>query len=404
MLTDPTTTYQPLDVGQIAAYVHEQPALRGLIAAGALQVDEVGDGNLNQVFVIRDDPARPGLVLKQSLPWVRVHGRSWPLTLERARREAHAYEIYQRFATEFIPRYHGFDGERYVIAMEDLADLRVWRTALNAGELHAGAAEAMGAFVARIAFHTSDFGLPPEERKLQAAASVNPELCRITEDLVLSEPYTEHEHNWHHPTLQALADDLRADADVHREIGMLKHRFLTHAEALIHGDLHTGSVMVGGGRVVAIDPEFAFYGPIGFDLGALWANAIIAAARADRLERDATFRAYVEAILPASWSAFRAELERLWPQRLDRFYTDAFLERWVAHVWRDGLGYAAAEAIRRMIGYAHVSDIETLEEPARSSAAAAVLRAARGLLLERDRIDTPADAWARIADELARSR
>ncbi len=55
---------------------------------------------------------------------------------------------------------------------------------------------------------------------------------------------------------------------------------MTHGEALIHGDLHTGSVMVGGGRTVAIDPEFAFYGPVGFDLGALWANAIIASVRA----------------------------------------------------------------------------------------------------------------------------
>jgi hypothetical protein len=57
-----------------------------------------------------------------------------------------------------------------------------------------------------------------------------------------------------------------------------------------------------------------------------------------------------------------------------------------------------------MIGYAHVRDIETLDEPARSSAAAGVLRAARRLLLERDHIDTPADAWARVADELAASR
>jgi len=86
MLTDPTTTYQPLDVGQIAAYVHEQPALRGLLAAGALQVDEVGDGNLNQVFVVRNDPARPGLVLKQSLPWVRVHGPSSDGALRGTRR------------------------------------------------------------------------------------------------------------------------------------------------------------------------------------------------------------------------------------------------------------------------------------------------------------------------------
>ena len=94
---------------------------------------------------------------------------------------------------------------------------------------------------------------------------------------------------------------------------------MTHGEALIHGDLHTGSVMVGGGRAAAIDPEFAFYGPVGFDLGALWANAAIAASRADRLGRPEAFRAHVAAIVrdagrrsrrscdacgPSAWTAF----------------------------------------------------------------------------------------------------
>ena len=89
---------------------------------------------------------------------------------------------------------------------------------------------------------------------------------------------------------------------------VLKHRFMTHGEALIHGDLHTGSVMVGGGRTVAIDPEFAFYGPVGFDLGAIWANAVIAAVRAVLLDRPADFRAHVAGIVAVSWRAFLDEL------------------------------------------------------------------------------------------------
>ena len=396
-------TYHPLTADAVPAYLGTRPEWQGQVGSSAPQVSEVGDGNLNLVFIVRAEPRRPGIVLKQSLPWVRVHGESWPLTLERAAREAHAYEVYSRFAAEFIPRYHGFDAQRYVVAMEDLADLQVWRAALNAGEIHADAAAAMGTFVARVAFWTSDFGMAPQDRKLLAAASVNPELCQITEDLVLTEPYIEHERNWHHPPLQPLVDELRSDPAVRLEVAELKHRFLTHSEALIHGDLHTGSVMVGGGRAVAIDPEFAFYGPIGFDLGALWANAVIAAARADRLGRDAAFREHVAAILPDSWEAFGVELGRLWPQRVNTFFPDAFLERHLDAVWPDALGYAATKAIRRMIGYAHVSDIETLDEPQRSSAAGAVLRAARALLLDRTAIHTPADAWQRVTDALAKA-
>ena len=55
-----------------------------------------------------------------------------------------------------------------------------------------------------------------------------------------------------------------------------------------------------------------------------------------------------------------------------------------------------------MIGYAHVSDIESLEEPARSSAAGAVVRTARRLLHERrDLPDVPA-LWSVVTDEIQR--
>jgi 5-methylthioribose kinase len=286
--------------------------------------------------------------------------------------------------------------------MEDLADLRVWRSALNDGEIHATAASEMGRLVARIAFHTSDFGMDPESRKRKAAGSINPELCRITEDLVLDEPFREHEHNRHPAGIDTLVRELRADRGVLREVAGLKHTFMTHGEALIHGDLHTGSVMVGGGRAAAIDPEFAFYGPVGFDLGALWANAAIAASRADRLGRPDVFRAHVAAIVPDSWEAFTTEMRHLWPERVDRSFSNDFLDDHLGRVWHDGVGFAATKAIRRMIGYAHVADIDSLDEPARASAAGAVVRTARRWLHERrDLTDVPA-FWAVVTDEIGR--
>lgn len=56
----------------------------------------------------------------------------------------------------------------------------------------------------------------------------------------------------------------------------LYHRFCERAQALIHGDLHTGSVMVTPNSTQVIDPEFAFYGPMGFDIGAFVGNLILA--------------------------------------------------------------------------------------------------------------------------------
>ncbi|MET0772344.1 MAG: S-methyl-5-thioribose kinase, partial [Candidatus Limnocylindrales bacterium] len=286
---------------------------------------------------------------------------------------------------------HGFDPIRYVIAMEDLADLRVWRGALNDGEIHAEAAETLGTYVARIAFHTSDLGMDPEDRKRLVARTVNPELCRITEDLVLTEPIRVHEHNRYDPALEPVVAALRADAAAIDGLSVLKHRFMTRGEALIHGDLHTGSVMVGGGRTVAIDPEFAFYGPVGFDLGAIWANAVIATVRAVLLDRPADFEAHVEGIVAESWAAFQDELRTLWPSRADPSFTDGMRATWERAVWDDGLGFAGAKAMRRMVGFAHVTDIESLEPPLRLRASRIVLAIARRLLVRRDDITTPDD-------------
>ena len=63
-------------------------------------------------------------------------------------------------------------------------------------------------------------------------------------------------------------------------------------------------------------------------------------------------------------------------------------------------GSPATKAIRRMIGFAHVTDIETLDEPDRSVAAAAVLRIGRRLVLERAAIDGPTALWTIVQDEL----
>ena len=46
------------------------------------QVTEVGDGNLNLVFIVIGSNGK--IVIKQALPYVRVVGDSWPLTLDRA--------------------------------------------------------------------------------------------------------------------------------------------------------------------------------------------------------------------------------------------------------------------------------------------------------------------------------
>ena len=302
-----------------------------------------------------------------------------------------------------LPAFYGFDAERYVLAVEDLSDHRVWRTALIEGERHDQAAEKMGRYVGRLAFHTSLLGVEAKAQKLLAAEAVSPELCEITEDLVLTEPFSGAERNWFQDEIRPAAERLQAPA-IRAAAAEAKHAFMTRGEALIHGDLHTGWVMVrDDGSTRAFDGEFCFYGPVGFDLGLLWANFIVALARDHALGRERA-RALGGALPVAAWDGFEAELRGLWPERVDeRGFPDAFLEDWIDRVRRDAFAFAAAEAARRVVGLAHVVDLETLEHDAHAAASRGVIATVERLLLERDSLGS-ADAVAAVAgEEIARA-
>lgn len=58
-------------------------------------------------------------------------------------------------------------------------------------------------------------------------------------------------------------------------------KFCEQHQALLHGDLHTGSLMVTASSTWMIDAEFAFYGPIAFDVCKLIANLLLAFLAAD---------------------------------------------------------------------------------------------------------------------------
>ena len=395
--------YEFLTKDNISDYLSSKQVFAKLIDANNIvEFKEVGDGNLNLVFIMKDSSGK-GIVLKQALPYVRLVGPDWPMTPSRARIEAETTIIHSKFAAELVPEIYDYDADRFIIAMEDLSDHVVWRGALNSGLRFDGVAGPLGKYVAKTAFGTSIFGLGQEQHKLEVARAINPGLCLITEDLVFTEPYFENGRNSVLQSNEKDAQELANDKEMVNEIGLLKYKFMTAAESLIHGDLHTGSAMIKcedkkvAVSVKAIDSEFSFYGPIGFDLGALVANYTIAAARACALGNIDQMH-WALSLAEQTWVEFEKEFRKLWPSRVDkRVFTDQLLEELIK-TWRaDTLGYAGAKMARRIVGLAKTSDIETLEPNVREGAARAVLQVARKTTKERNQ----AKSWAILAKEAA---
>ena len=145
----------------------------------------------------------------------------------------------------------------------------------------------------------------------------NTELCRITEDLIFTDPYMVCSRNrWTSPQLDDVAAEIREDAALKRAVSALKLKFLSEAQALLHGDLHTGSIMVTEEDTKVIDPEFAVMGPMGFDVGKLLGNLLMSFFSQRGHERAAgerdAYRGWILSTVADVWDRFDRRFVELW--------------------------------------------------------------------------------------------
>lgn len=354
---------------------------------------EIGDGNLNLVFKIFDTDGVSRVVVKQALPYVRCVGESWPLTLDRARIEAEVLQIHGQFCPEHTVKILHYDPVLAVMVMEDLSSHAIWRGEQVKGVDYPQAASQLGEYLAQTLFHTSDFYQHPHAKKADVIRFTNPELCDITEVLFFNEPYEVHERNGYPRDLEPLIATLRDDDELRQKVAGLKHRFLSHAEALLHGDVHSGSIFVAEGSLKVIDAEFGYYGPIGFDVGSALGNLLINYCALPGLfapREAADIREKRLNDVRATWQSFAEGFLALAAEKTqDRAlacpgYAAAFLVK----IWRDTLGFCGTELIRRTVGMSQVADIKTIEEDAmRSECVRQAVTLGRTLILAAESID-----------------
>jgi 5-methylthioribose kinase len=409
--------YAPLTEARLRALVRSVAVCCELLQGDPAdwQIREVGDGNLNLVFIVTSGAA--GVVVKQALPYVRLVGESWPLPLDRAHFEREALRMQAAHVPMHVPRVYHFDVEQAAIVMAYLSPHIILRKGLIRRITYPHVAEHLSTFMAQTLFRSSDLSMPAAAKKTaQALFCHNAALCKISEDLIFTDPYRVAPLNrWTSPELDTLAAAFRADAALKVAVQELKWAFLSRGEALLHGDLHTGSVMVTETDTRAIDPEFAFFGPIGFDVGALLANLMLSYFAQDGHPGDpdtiAVYRRWLLDTVEAVWTLFETKFVALWRQSAagDAFVAELFsdpagaeaLDRHrqatMARIFADSMGFAGAKMARRILGLAHVEDLESIGDPRiRSACETKALHLARNLMLDRAAIGDIKRLRARI--------
>ncbi|CAI9101961.1 OLC1v1000136C2 [Oldenlandia corymbosa var. corymbosa] len=396
--------FHALDEKALLEYIKATPALAKQLGNQfeGLQIKEVGDGNLNFVFIVISQSG--SLVIKQAIPYVRCIGESWPMAKERAYFESKTLIEHGRLSPDHVPEVYHFDRAMCLIGMRYIEPPHIiLRKGLIAGTEYPLLAEHISDYMAKTLYFTSLLYLTTTDHKRAVAEYCgNVELCRLTEQVIFSDPYKLSKYNrCTTPYLDADAEAVRKDDILKLEVAELKSKFCQNTQALIHGDLHTGSVMVTQNSTQVIDPEFSFYGPMGFDIGAYIGNLILAYFAQDghaTSENDRkAYKSWILRTLEETWKLFHQKFTALWDEHKDgpgeaylpEIYNTAELQllvqrKYMEDLFHDSLGFGAAKMIRRIVGVAHVEDFESISEAEkRANCERQALNFAKTLLKER---------------------
>ncbi|MDW7672262.1 MAG: S-methyl-5-thioribose kinase [Bacillota bacterium] len=351
---------EPLNVKTVVEFMWNDPIGTGIFSPShELRAEALGEQTLNLVFRVWSvqDPGR-SVILKQALPYVSRIGKGWPLTPERLNIEAAALQLHHICCPERVPELYRHDPQKYIMIMQDLQDRQVVRKAFNEGKRFNLLGKQMGKYMGQVLGKTSDFGQPTVEKRKKRAKFANPYLSRLTEDLILINPFKATGWgNREEVSERKEVQTLRSDPVVLERMAKLRYRYRNNTQALLHGDLHLGSILADQTSAKVIDLEFATYGPMGFDVGTLTGSLLINWVAQNK-------PAYHLKMIDDLWETFTREIRTLW-KRLDKHdWPMPFLESILHECWKDTAGYAAAEMVRRVAGMTPVTDLEEVENAA----------------------------------------
>ncbi len=389
-------TYFLMKTPDVLEYVKE----KGYMPKDAeVTAKEIGDGNLNYVYRVVEEQTGKSVIVKQAGEALRISA-DMHVSTDRNRIESEILEIQWKYAPGLVPKIFGYDTVMSACVMEDLSDHALMRYALIRHETFPRFAEDISTYMVNTLLKTTDVALEHKAKKDLVKRFINPELCEITEDLVLTEPYNDVNHrNIVFPAnAEFVKRELYDDEALHLAIAKLKFEFMNNAQALIHGDLHTGSIFVKQDSTRVFDPEFAFFGPMGYDIGNVVANMIFAydngVAAGDTAFCEWALKA-TEELLDLFKAKFLTAFDECVTDVMAK--TKGFKEWYLGSIMSDTAAYAGTELIRRTVGMAQVKDVTTIQDPDKRAYAERVnILCAKDYILHRTAFQTGSDFVAAV--------
>jgi 5-methylthioribose kinase len=410
--------YYQLKHSNLIDYLQSLPEVQQRFSSfDNLDVKEINDGNMNFAFVVtnKQDPNQ-SVFVKQAPPYIKVMGEQWPLTRQRMTAEINALNYQSSVCPEMVPEVYYQSAALSVVIMQNLSKHAILRTELIQARYLPRLAEDLSTFLAETLFYSSGFALSSGDKKAMVSKSCNQDMCQITEDFVFTYPFEHHEMNDYNPALsQSVIDSIQKNPNVRAQVAEMKYRFMNKPEALLHGDLHIGSVMVNQQQTFVIDPEFSFAGPMGFDIGALIANLYInyfSHAHRESVE-SVNYSQWILQTIDELWYKFEKKFLCLWSEHeLKQEHTfmgkdlsgdshQSFRRVFIQQLLNDTLGFAACKIIRRILGVAKVADFMQFEDNTlRAKLETQALKMATTILVNRQSLKSIAEV-NKLAEDIS---
>ncbi len=385
-------------------YLYGYENIKEFFEGEELQVQEIGDGNLNFVFRAKSKKnPQKSLIIKQAVPYLRCAGEDYPLSKERMSFEIRALKEYENLAPSYAPKVYLDDEEMSLVVMQDLNNHIILRKGLIQGKIYPNFSEQISTFLANTLFYTSSLYLQSyEKRDMMERFNKNSELCKLTEDFVFTFPYMEHETNVVEEMNKELSNRLFSDMEFKKEVLKLKYLFMTKSDALLHGDLHTGSIMVNEKETYVIDPEFAFFGPFGFDIGALIANLASSYISHTVQNGNEDYREWILNTIEEIWQKFEKKFLSLWSRQkesalltygfIDEKTLKEYQKEFMKDILKESAGFAGCKMARRVFGIAGVEEIRGIKDDSlRKKAQKISLSTGVALVKNREKIENIKD-------------
>lgn len=402
-------TYFHLTNNDVVAYVKEKQEFFN--ATDHLKCTEIGDGNINFIFRVENVETGESIIIKHAAATARVSGK--PMAPTHNRIEAKALKLQWKYMPGAVPILYYYDPVMCCLFMEDLKGYKNFRYLLCEHQICERFADSVTDFLSSLLIRTTDNILLSENKRALIQEYANPEMCEITERLVFTDPFSDcHRSNVITPgNIDFVTENIYQDSELSLQASLLKSEFQSNYQSLIHGDMHTGSILVKDNSFKYLDPEFACYAPAGFDVGTLLGNMLLALINflvtGTDSESDEKYAEWLESSISDMVLLFYKKSRKiLVEESVDHMakckgFVDAYLDK----VMQDTAGNCGVEMLRRIIGFAKVRDITSITDlEKRIIAERTGILAAKYFIIHRNEFKNDGSSYLKIIHKIFKSQ